>query len=237
MSSKNSSIQFLSRNIQADALKSICIFGVVYIHCYGIYYEFFRFCVPVFITIFAFYFESKLLSFNNKNIWKYTINRFKLILIPYLFWTIFYLLLFHQQPSEWRSKGALTILNGWFGGYGWAGQYFFIILFQLILLFPFFHKLNRKYVIYLFIIIGVFLNLLTFYLLSENPIIQSLQNRLFIYWLPYTFLGIALARNYICIKLRLFPLALLILSMSPLEHSLYNNSHYFVYLSYVQDKN
>ena len=221
-----------SRSLSVDYLKSAAIFGVVYIHVGGFYSEVFRFGVPIFIYIFSYLFELKIINLKNKNsdISAYIYQRFKKLFIPYLFWSLIYLILFHANSI--RSIPPSTIINGFLGGYGWSGQYFFIILFQLILLFSNLSRLaNKKSTTISLIMVSIFFDLAVFYtFFSLDKInLNNGPERLFLWWLPYLFLGIASARNYIGHYNALFPIAIITLLLGPTEHMILGK--YYGYLS------
>ena len=129
-----------ARDIRSDYLKAAAIIGVVCIHVSLPFADAFRFCVPVFVAVWAFYFDRGLSRRNTQAAWVYVTRRFWGLFVPYLFWTVLYVSLFHSR-SEWEQVPLHTLIGGWFGGYGWHGQYFFIILFQLTCLMPWFRCL------------------------------------------------------------------------------------------------
>lgn len=208
----------LGREARTDYLKAAAIFGVVYIHAEGMFSGFFRFCVPIFIGLWAYYYECGLARRERVVHTAYVFDRFVRLLVPYLFWTVIYLSVFYTA-ADFQEMPWHTIIGGMFGGYGWAGQYFFIILFQLTLLMPLLRQWVNKYSVWAVIAIGLLINAITDYVLFENRIISGLGDRLFIYWLPYVFLGIALARGYVGRKPKLLILALGILMLAPMELS------------------
>ncbi|TWT34103.1 acyltransferase [Blastopirellula retiformator] len=182
-----------TRDWRSDLLKGISIVGVVSIHAGMPAANVLRFCVPVFVAIWAYYYELGLARRSEAS--RYVGSRFLQLLIPYAFWTSIYLLLFHSF-SEWRTTPIYTIVGGWLGGFGWAGQYFFIVLFQLTWLFPAIRRLVTPTTLGIVLIAGALGNAATNYWLFENRLVVAVHDRLFIYWLPYVFLGTSLARGY-----------------------------------------
>lgn len=221
-----------------DLLKSIAIFGVIFIHSINnnnnnIILEYisslFRFCVPIFIIYFAYFFNNSLNKCSNKyEYFNFIKNRFLLLLIPYSFFTILYFILL-TDFSTFQFKSLIT---GYWSGYGWPGQYFFIILFQLILIFPILKKIFdffKEKVIYFTIIFAMFY-LATTYYLWENKIISLIDDRFFIYWVPYVLIGMSLSNLKIDLKYKyiILPLSLAVvifeknyLLMSTINHSPY----------------
>lgn len=191
----------MGRDPRADWLKAAAIFGVVFIHtpgdCWGLA-SIFRFCVPAFLGLWAVYFEAALAKRPPTERRSYLRSRFVRLAVPYFFWTTLYLLLFHRSLAQWRATSIHTIVGGWLGGYGWAGQYFFIILFQLMVIVPLF----RHLVVGPRAMWGILGLGLIGYLIAELwawriPVVSGIGDRFFIYWLPYVTLGIGLARGYV----------------------------------------
>jgi surface polysaccharide O-acyltransferase-like enzyme len=186
-----------NRIISIDFLKLISIFGVVFIHARNgniipeIISELFRVAVPLFIIFFAYFLEKSLSNVSTKkeyyNILK---QKFFLLFLPYAFFTILYFFVLNDlsiiKPKE--------LITGYWSGYGWSGQYFFIILFQLILIFPLLQKLANVKLIYV-AIISLFLYIVISYIFWDLSIINKLSDRIFIYWIPYAILGVLLFRN------------------------------------------
>jgi fucose 4-O-acetylase-like acetyltransferase len=208
----------VARDIRSDYLKALSIIGVVIIHAGLPYADIFRFCVPVFVCLWAFHYEKGLTCHKPEEIWKYVKHKFFRLFIPYIFWTALYIFLF-RMPSEWRTTSIHTIVNGWFGGYGWAGQYFFIILFQLTWFFPLLRQWVNSRTVWIMLIAGTVLNASVVYFLSGNRIISVIGDRLFLYWLPYVFLGVAFARGYPRPFPKLLPFAVVLLLTVPSEYS------------------
>ena len=182
-----------------DALKAFSIFGVVYIHSSSFFkitsdFEdlsgyFFRFGVPIFIIVSFFLQENYLLQKNRNNfsVAKFYEKRLARLIYPYLVWTIFYAIgqfvLNIRRPMDFGPV------------YAWQGQYFFIILFQLTLIYPIIRliRIDLKLVaLSLFLtFVGLYLpfsymGIKTFFpITGESP---------FYYWLFYLMLGVYLAR-------------------------------------------
>jgi fucose 4-O-acetylase-like acetyltransferase len=148
-----------------------------------------------------------------------------------MFWSILYVLLF-RAPSTWLTTPIHTILGGWFGGYGWSGQYFFILLFQLTVLFPLLRQWVTKSSVWFALLAGIALDAVVIYFLFTNHTISGIGDRLFVYWIPYVFLGIACARGYPKSLPWLLPFAILSLLAIPGEFNLLSatNSRISVYL-------
>ncbi len=226
----------MSRSISADFIKTFSIFGVVFIHGSGmlggssIFNEylsyFFRFCVPCFIILWAYFFEISYSKKDKKEKKKYIRVRFMHLFMIYLLWSLIYFF----NLDEWHELSLKKIITMHFSGYGFAGQYFFIILFQLLLLYPFLRDLySRKYYRNILLLITVGLYFVFGYCESFLPeIILKLGDRPFIFWIPYMYLGIFLSKNQtlkipiiFSLTVCLIPIEFFILKNLNLSHSYY----------------
>jgi len=197
------------RNASADILKAMSIFAVVFIHGsflipvsqsrYDIDSEslrflghMLRFCVPVFIFLWAYFTEKSVLKSSEKTYY----NRIYKLFIPFVFWSSVYFIIL----ADLKNLNILTLISRHWVGYGWSGQYYFIILFQLILLFGFIRKLTLQILHYPYIIILIsfcFFAIISYSNWFEIGIIGKLSYRPFIYWLPYAILGVIHAHKNI----------------------------------------
>ena len=222
------------RLIGIDFLKSISIFGVVFIHSRNdniiseITSELFRVAVPLFIVFFSYFLEKNLSSVSTKKEYNDILKqKFFLLFLPYAFFTILYFFILNDlsliKPRE--------LITGYWSGYGWSGQYFFIVLFQLILVFPLLQKIVNVKLIYI-ITISLFLYLIMSYIFWNLLFVSKLSDRIFIYWLPYAILGILLYRNIDLFKNIANKLILFTIFLIPTEFFIFN---YFniVHSSYV----
>jgi hypothetical protein len=193
----------MNRSISADLIKAVSIFGVVFIHganvlgassSVSIYISrLVSICVPCFILIWAYFFEKSCIKKNKIEIKQYRNKRFIHLFRVFLIWSCLYFFLL----VNWSELSFLNFFTKYFLGYGWAGQYYFLILFQLILFFPILRWLYGKKFLRNFLVIFIILLYIFYgYSLSRFPIImQKLGNRPFIFWIPYVFVGIALVRG------------------------------------------
>ena len=222
------------RLIGIDFLKSISIFGVVFIHSRNdniiseITSELFRVAVPLFIVFFSYFLEKNLSSVSTKKEYNDILKqKFFLLFLPYAFFTILYFFILNDlsliKPRE--------LITGYWSGYGWSGQYLFIVLFQLILVFPLLQKIVNVKLIYI-ITISLFLYLIMSYIFWNLSFVSKLSDRIFIYWLPYAILGILLYRNIDLFKNIANKLILFTIFLIPTEFFIFN---YFniVHSSYV----
>jgi surface polysaccharide O-acyltransferase-like enzyme len=186
------------RAVMPDLLKSLAIFGVVYIHSGALAGQtapisytkaLFRFGVPVFILIWA-YFQER--SYLGGRSWQSVVpQKFLALMIPFAVWSLMYFLL----AADFSALTPASAVTRHWLGYGWAGQFFFIILFQLIVVFP----LVRRIRLEAWSLVVLFLAFAALFVgvnaLSWPDWFIKLGFRPFLYWLPYAFLGIYLARN------------------------------------------
>ena len=184
----------------AECLKAISIIGVVWIHSFNlnksivntqVIADIFRFCVPSFIILWAFFYEHGLECRNYNKYSGYIGKRLFRLAIPYIFWSLLHLFIFYDVSEI----GWSTLLNGHFGGYGWAGQFFLIILFQLTVLLPFIRKFVTWGSTWFVLVTCLTLYWWVAYGLWQIELIQKLGHRFFIYWVPYVFLGIVIAKE------------------------------------------
>lgn len=218
----------MNRHFAPDLLKAIAAIGVVYIHgaiIFGTTSIFqksieylFKFAVPCFLIIWAYFYEISYSKRKGKERIKYTISKFKHLLYIYLIWGTIYFFL----TVDWNTITSIKIITKHFLGYGWSGQYFLLILFQLFILFPILRILYEYKIIKLIILIfTILLYVVWSYFYGYIPsFITKIGDKLFIFWIPYIFLAISLARNKLK-KIDLFYSLFVILI--PLEFYLIKN--------------
>jgi hypothetical protein len=192
-----------SRNFSIDLIKAISIFGVVYIHASGLgicnsnFQEFFkatfRFCVPFFIVIWAFFFEKGISKrFENGEQNSFIKTKLYNLLKIFLFWSLLYFLIETNWTELTLKKIVVRHLI-----YGWMGQYFIIILLQLIVFYKFirysYDEIYIKYTILILVFSFYFIRMLFPSLL--HPYFLNITYIPFFYWIPYVYLGIAASRN------------------------------------------
>jgi surface polysaccharide O-acyltransferase-like enzyme len=187
-----------ARAFAPDALKAFAIFGVIYIHCRNlagetppveILGEVFRIAVPLFIIIWAYFQERAYLA--GRPAASILRSKFVAVAVPFLAWSLLYFLL----TADWTSLTLRTAITRHWLGSGWSGQYFLIILFQLILVFPLLRRMPAD-ALSLGLIFGLFAAAFAVVdPFSGDGWIAKLSYRPFVYWLPYVLLGIHLARN------------------------------------------
>lgn len=199
----------VTRLASPDILKAVSIFAVVFIHGSGLIsfrpsdFDFnnseigfatlsLRFCVPVFIFLWAYFMEKSILKGGNKHV----LPRFYRLFIPFAFWSLIYFVL----TADFRSISLADVITKHWSGYGWAGQYYFIILFQLILLFPILRRISLSIVKFLpaiYILSFLFYAIVAYSGWFDIVILAKIKDRAFIYWLPYVVLGVIYAHQNI----------------------------------------
>jgi fucose 4-O-acetylase-like acetyltransferase len=213
----------MSRDSNTDLLKAAAIFGVVFIHTPGDtagLANAFRFCVPAFVVLWAVYFEAGLAKRPAGTHWAYVRSRLARLAVPYLVWTGIYLRLFHPVARDWTSTPLHTIAAGWLGGYGWPGQYFLVILFQLTVLVPLIRRHIGRRAAVAVMFAGVPLYAAAELSLWRSAVVSGVGDRLFIYWLPYVALGVSFVRGYIPRPPSLIAItvATILLALAPFEY-------------------
>jgi surface polysaccharide O-acyltransferase-like enzyme len=226
----------MNRSISADLIKVAAIFGVVFIHGSDLFgtnssfqlytSNFFRFCVPCFIIIWAYLFEKSYQKKDSKDRKKYILSKFTHLFTVFFIWSSLYFL----NLVNWDTLTLTKLVTTHFSGYGWSGQYFFIILFQLLLLFPLIRKLHYNRLIY-YPLMGLLILIYIYYGCFYNTIpdsIKKLGDRPFVFWIPYVFFGISIANQKIkkisisfTFILLLIPLESFILNYLNLDHDPY----------------
>jgi fucose 4-O-acetylase-like acetyltransferase len=217
------------RSANADILKAISILAVVFIHGSGMILfsltnldlststttlaaKGLRFCVPIFIFLWAYFMEKSTIKKGKQN----AMTRFYKLLIPFVFWSTVYFVL----TADFKTLTLTSTISKHWLGYGWSGQYYFIILFQLILLFPVFHIVSSKlqnYYIPVFVLSLLFLIIISYSGWFRISIVDKLNDRPFFYWIPYVILGIIYAqRNIFKFPVRL-SVGIISLAFIPLE--------------------
>jgi fucose 4-O-acetylase-like acetyltransferase len=182
------------RELTVDFAKAISILGVVAIHSsseatqnFAVY---FSFGVPLFI-IFSFYLLDKKYCNQEICIAAFFRKRISRLLIPYLFWSFFYFFLFNFG----KRTDLIRIITGYFTGFGWAGQYYLLLLIQLTFIYPFVKqiKLNFKKSILITTVIFIAF-IIPFLYLGVSLIVAKMGYVPFVYALPYMFWGINISR-------------------------------------------
>jgi len=184
--------------VAIDFWKMLAILGVVWIHCsYVIPHQptlfqnvspAFRFCVPVFILFWAYFAESSALRPDWS--WRRSLWRARSLVFAFLFWSLVY----------WGFKGdlrspVLQQITRYWSGYGWPGQYFFIVLLQAIAAFPFLRWLSDKVPPRLNLLGTIALLAATSLLPEPAGFLAKVGDRILPYWIPYCLAGIHLARG------------------------------------------
>jgi hypothetical protein len=194
-----------SREVNIDFLKMVSIFGVVYIHGAETFVQkniitstlsdFFRFGVPIFIILWAYFLEKTMLKNDNSEHTNILIAKFKYFFVIYIIWSMLYFLL----RVNWNTLTLSSFITKYFSGYGWAGQYFFIILFQLIISYKIIrYSYDLTWLRSLTMIIFSLITIIYSFFPENIPsVILKLGDRPFIFWIIYVYIGIELARNNI----------------------------------------
>lgn len=224
------------RSLSADLIKTSAIFGVVYIHgsfLFGYTSIFsqslvwlFRFAVPCFIILWAYFFEKSYQKKSPTERRQYLINRFTHLFIVYFAWSLLYFFIW----VDWGTLTVKEIITAHFSGYGWSGQYFFIILFQLVVLFPLLRYLySIKVTRYIILALTLIVYFIWGYCYSSLPaFIMKIGDRPFIFWIAYVFVGFMLAgEKHIIVNIilggfvLLIPVEAFLLDRYSLDHSPY----------------
>lgn len=199
-----SALKESQRAFGADLLKVVSIIAVLFIHSailipfspsrfdlkdpntwIQVATHLLRVCVPVFVFLFSYFLEKSILKRGTKSIRR----RFIKLFVPFICWSTIYFLII----ADFKNLSITAAITKYWSGYGWAGQYYFVILFQIMALFVFVRKIsslliNHVSMVYLFSII-MFL-IASYSKIFDISIIEKIGERGIIYWLPYAILGI-----------------------------------------------
>ena len=185
--------QILNTRYQWINLAKVCsIFGVVYIHSGGYLSSYFRFGVPIFITISFFLIERSSLMKRAFKVKEFLRKRLLRLTIPYLFWGFVYLI-FNYQSTD---KSILKFLSIHWIGFGWSGQYYLLILASLTSIYPLLRTTNVNLISLTIALILTIIFYVVFNYLSVSELVSKLGELPLIYWIFYVYLGIYAARNY-----------------------------------------
>lgn len=188
------------RDLSGDMLRGWAILGVVTIHSavlvlpdtsYIAVANYFRWAVPVFIILSAYFSVRSLLSVP-ESYQTFVIRRLRKLIVPFFAYSMLYFII----NADLADLSFDTFLTRYFSGYGWAGQYFFIILFQLVPIYPLLVKHTISHAV-MAIIISAALVLFPMAQIAmhESELIGKINDRLFVYWIPYAFFGAYLAQH------------------------------------------
>lgn len=182
-----------------DILKAVAIFGVVFIHTYRVFdvsalelvSVSLRFSVPCFIIIWTFLLEKHFQKYG------YTLcslaQRFLHLFKVYVVWSVLHIIM--REPQD--VHGIVAFLIRHFSGGAWAGQYFFLVLFQLFIFYPFLsYSYEKPQIKWLLLLVSFACTLAVGYFYDYMPhVLTKVKFRPFIYSVPYVFIGFAFARN------------------------------------------
>lgn len=188
-----------TRDLWVDALKALSIVGVVWIHVTrgaGTLSIFMRFGVPVFVALWAYYFEAGLAKRSPEQHKGYVLDRLRKLVIPFCFWSILYavyLQMIHVNPP--LKLTSIAILKV-FAGKGWPGQYFLLVLLQLLPVLLIIRSYVTQRNIWVLLASLFVLQTAIEFAIPGYPVIAEIGHRPFIYWLPYALIGIGRTRGY-----------------------------------------
>lgn len=224
-----------ARDLRFDLLRALAILGVVFIHAplagatksaapFGSLSQVFEaagsVAVPVFLILSAF-FGVRSLQKRSQNFGAFLKRRLGPLLLAFLVYSAFYWILsgdFSRSPSH--------ILSRYFSGRGWLGQYFFLLLFQLLPFYPFLakQKIGAPLVAF-FAFLTPILYLLAAHFALSHPILLKIYDLPLFYWLIYPLFGAFLSQNPpFFARLEAIPLlfARVLLILAPFLIPLYN---------------
>jgi fucose 4-O-acetylase-like acetyltransferase len=181
-----------ARDAWPDALRAAAIYGVVVIHLSGPdpVVQLFRFCVPVFVGVWAAYFEQGLARRAPAERPAYVRSRLGRLAVAYVFWSA--VSLARYAPEGWPAD---AILRDFATGSMWAGQYFLVALLQLTALFPLVRPALGRWVVAVGWSVGAVAGPLLGRFVRQLPAVAQFGDQPFWYWLPFVAVGVAWARG------------------------------------------
>jgi surface polysaccharide O-acyltransferase-like enzyme len=232
-----------SRELEMDLLRGLAILAVVFVHVASLGEKIdtrlahevveaelaaLRWCVPVFIAISAYFLSKSSQRLGNAAPMeeaRFIGRRMLRLFIPFFIWSCVYLPIYATKANLTPVK----LITVHFAGAAWAGQYYFIVLFQIVLLQP----ILRRIKVGDGLLLATLCFGLPFYMFvtlaaARHPLMAKIGDRPFFYWLPFVFLGMWFAANQQRLERRaalfsvpLILVCLLMLSMGPpMEHHL-----------------
>lgn len=181
-----------------DLLKGAAIFGVAYIHAGGLagkspgidlIANVFRFGVPVFVLIWAYFAERSYARSSSYLSWLFGV--LKRIGLVFAFWSLVYLAVTYGP----ESRNVRSLVTRHFIGFGWSGQYLLLLVAQLSVLFPLCRWLAAR----AWRVAATVAVTLALYAGVEQGLRFSFHplNIYFVfpYWIGYAVVGIAIART------------------------------------------
>lgn len=216
-----------SRQIGPDVVKGIAILGVVVIHLLDIFdineekrstiKSIFRFAVPCFIIFFGYFIQR---SLKKKTCSLLVKERMHSILIIFLFWTTLYILI----GGISRGYDLQSFVTKYLIGFGWSGQYYLLVMIQILILLPFLRTMPKHPYLSLAVHLST---LFTFIALSYGKVDIGLLKKLGIvpcvYWISYFVIGLQMHQIRCSVSFGIVALAtiipliehLLLLSLNP----------------------
>lgn len=193
------------REPEMDVLRGLAIVAVVYIH--GAFLlagdaplvpaVWFDWCVPVFLAVGSYLAARSAAGkaarggntgYDAAGVWR----RVRRLAVPFLVWSTLYLFL-NSTPAS-RTPARLVTVH--FSGYGWSGQYYFILLFQLALVQPWLNRVRvggRGLAVVYAVSFACFLFVPS--LTDRYGWLAKVGHRPLVYWVPFIALGLWFARH------------------------------------------
>lgn len=195
------------------------MFGIVYIHSSYLMdgnnvfskwvVDMSRVGAPIFLTLWAYFIEKSLLRREDKK--SYIIKRFIGFVRVFLLWSTLYFFI----TVDWSNLTLPKLFTTYYSGYGWSGQYFFILLLQFSLLISVFRFLanNNTRLIISMVVFTVIVVIWSYELYPVSELMRKMGNRPFIFSSICVLGGIGLAR----IDTKFNPLLIITVILLPVE--------------------
>ncbi|MBD2293058.1 acyltransferase family protein [Anabaena sphaerica FACHB-251] len=156
-----------------------------------------RFCVPIILTISFILLEREFITKPEENIWKLIKKRLTRLLIPATFWFSLAAILKIGTGNS-LTKISIDILTGEI----FTGSYYFLVIFQLLVLFGILRKqLNKPAKLAVFCLLQIIVYITLYSALRGNlssdiiSILRIINRPLIIYWFIYIAFGVLIYKN------------------------------------------
>jgi peptidoglycan/LPS O-acetylase OafA/YrhL len=235
------------RDSSADILRGAAIWGVAYVHGHHLLLgsvtpvlssDAFSWCVPIFVILSGFFGAGSVERERLRPQASYMVSvrrRLGRLLIPYLAYSFVYCI----ANSFWKHSPK-QIVTVDFAGYGWSGQYYFIILFQCAIFLPWLVRFRCRpwMVLCSFAILEAVIFALPAIKWHASLLRKVLDDRFSPFWIPYLLLAIWLHRAWqarlrsVTSPLSAWPMSAIMLLLLACQERIYAALHFNSWVTY-----
>lgn len=184
------------RDSGIDGLKGLAIIAVVFIHGRFVFpayiyesagYSIFDWCVPLFVILSAYGLSGSCDRAKAGSGWRWISEKTKRSMLPFVVWSLVYFL------WNWISHGHVELIGLYraFNGFAWPGQYYFILLLQVIWLVAALRGVTiAAGKIAAVVAVGALVYIFWPVSADQRELYLGLSFRLIVFWLPYVAVGV-----------------------------------------------